>query len=38
MPTKNKSSVRKIQIDWKTVIQFSELLKKKDFLKMNQYL
>ena len=27
MPTKNKSSVRKIQIDWKTVIQFSELLK-----------
>ena len=26
-PTKNKSSVRKIQIDWKTVIQFSELLK-----------
>ena len=26
-PTKNKSSVRKIQIDWQTVIQFSELLK-----------
>lgn len=26
-PTKNKSSVRKIQIDWHTVIQFSELLK-----------
>lgn len=26
-PTKNKSSVRKIQIDWKTVIQFSELVK-----------
>ena len=25
MPTKNKSSVRKIQIDWQTVIQFSEL-------------
>ena len=24
-PTKNKSSVRKIQIDWQTVIQFSEL-------------
>ena len=22
MPTKNKSSVRKIQIDWQTVIQF----------------
>lgn len=27
MPTKNFSSVRKIQIDWQTVIQFSELLK-----------
>jgi integrase len=27
MPTKNKSSVRKIQIDWQTVVQFSELLK-----------
>lgn len=26
-PTKNKSSVRKIQIDWQTVIQFSELTK-----------
>ncbi len=26
-PTKNKSSVRKIQIDWKTVMQFSELVK-----------
>ena len=26
-PTKNKSSVRKIQIDWQTVVQFSELLK-----------
>lgn len=26
-PTKNKTSVRKIQIDWHTVIQFSELLK-----------
>ncbi|WP_394406099.1 site-specific integrase [Streptococcus sp. 20-1249] len=25
LPTKNKSSVRKIQLDWKTVIQFSEL-------------
>lgn len=25
--TKNRSSVRKIQIDWQTVIQFSELLK-----------
>lgn len=27
LPTKNQSSVRKIQIDWQTVIQFSELLK-----------
>lgn len=26
-PTKNKSSVRKIQIDWQTAIQFSELVK-----------
>lgn len=26
-PTKNKSSVRKIQIDWQTVIRFSELIK-----------
>ena len=26
-PTKNKSSVRKVQIDWQTVTQFSELLK-----------
>lgn len=34
-PTKNKSSVRKIQIDWQTVIQFSEL--GKDFPKMNLF-
>ena len=27
LPTKNPSSVRKIQIDWQTVIQFSELVK-----------
>ncbi len=27
LPTKNKSSVRKIQIDWQTVVQFSELIK-----------
>ena len=27
LPTKNKSSVRKIQLDWQTVIQFSELTK-----------
>ena len=27
LPTKNKSSVRKIAIDWQTVIQFSELVK-----------
>jgi len=26
-PTKNISSVRKIQIDWRTVVQFSELVK-----------
>lgn len=41
-PTKNKSSVRKIQIDWQTVIQFSELVKgmPKDqpiFVKTNVY-
>jgi len=27
LPTKNRSSVRKIEIDWQTVIQFSELVK-----------
>lgn len=27
LPTKNASSIRKIQIDWQTVIQFSELVK-----------
>lgn len=27
MPTKNKSSMRKIQIDWQTVMQFSGLLR-----------
>lgn len=27
LPTKNNSSVRKIQIDWQTVIQFSEIVK-----------
>lgn len=27
MPTKNRSSVRKIQIDWQTVVQFSVLVK-----------
>jgi len=27
LPTKNQSSVRKIQIDWQTVIQFSEMIK-----------
>ena len=27
MPTKNQSSVRKIQLDWQTIIQFSELIK-----------
>lgn len=29
LPTKNKSSVRKIQIDWQMVVQFSELIKDK---------
>lgn len=27
LPTKNRSSVRKIQIDWQTVVQFSELVR-----------
>lgn len=27
LPTKNKSSVRKIQIDWQIVVKFSELVK-----------
>lgn len=27
MPTKNESSIRKIQIDWQTAMQFSELIK-----------
>ena len=27
LPTKNQSSVRKIQMDWHTIMQFSELLK-----------
>lgn len=26
-PTKNKSSIRKIQIDWQLIVQFSELIK-----------
>lgn len=29
-PTKNKSSVRKVQIDWQMIIQFSELIKDLD--------
>lgn len=29
LPTKNKSSVRKIQLDWQTIVQFSELIKYK---------
>lgn len=29
LPTKNMSSVRKIQIDWQTVVQFSQLVKNK---------
>lgn len=27
LPTKNQSSVRKIQLDWQTIIKFSELIK-----------
>lgn len=27
LPTKNQSSMRKIQLDWQTIIQFSQLLK-----------
>ena len=27
LPTKNKSSIRKIQLDWQTIVQFAELLK-----------
>jgi len=27
MPTKNRSSIRKIHLDWQTIIQFSQLLK-----------
>lgn len=27
LPTKNRSSIRKVPIDWQTVIQFSELIK-----------
>lgn len=27
LPTKNKSSIRKIQLDWQTIVQFSSLLK-----------
>ena len=30
LPTKNKSSIRKVQLDWQTVIQFSELVKNID--------
>lgn len=41
LPTKNKSSVRKLQIDWQLVVQFSELLKnlpddKPIFVKKNK--
>lgn len=30
LPTKNKSSVRKIPLDWQTIIQFSQLLRDKE--------
>ena len=41
LPTKNRSSERKVQIDWQTVIQFSELIKglsedKPIFIKENK--
>ena len=41
-PTKNNSSVRKIQLDWQTVVQFSELVKNYPedeplFVKCNVY-
>uniref|UniRef100_UPI003FF01751 site-specific integrase n=1 Tax=Candidatus Onthocola sp. TaxID=3085646 RepID=UPI003FF01751 len=41
-PTKNKSSERKVQLDWQTVIQFSELIKNSEkdkpiFIKKNVY-
>ncbi|UOB20212.1 site-specific integrase [Macrococcus armenti] len=41
LPTKNQSSVRKVQLDWQTVIQFSQLIKnfpENDpiFIKRNQ--
>jgi len=41
LPTKNKSSVRKIQLDWQLIIQFSELIKTVEkgspiFLKKNK--
>ncbi|OOF63557.1 site-specific integrase [Rodentibacter sp. Ppn85] len=29
LPTKNRSSVRKIPLDWKTIIQFSDLIKNR---------
>ncbi|MCD8205780.1 MAG: site-specific integrase [Clostridia bacterium] len=29
LPTKNKSSIRKIQLDWQTIVQFSEIVKDK---------
>ena len=42
LPTKNQSSIRKIPLDWQTVIQFAELLKnlpddKPIFVKNNVY-
>ena len=30
LPTKNKSSVRKIQLDWQTLVQFTELTREKN--------
>lgn len=30
LPTKNKSSVRKIQLDWQTIVQFTELIRGRE--------
>lgn len=35
LPTKNKSSIRKIPLDWQTVMQFAELV--KNYLKMSLF-
>ena len=37
LPTKNKSSVRKVQLDWKTVMQFSQLLLTEKTVQLRTY-